>query len=56
MRVKFLRDMVFAGKPYTAGSVVDLADSRDLRRSIACKWVEVLPEKKPAPRQEGPAK
>ena len=46
MRVKFLRDMVFGGKSYAAGSVAEFAESPDLRRCLSSKWLEVVPEKK----------
>ena len=46
MRVKFLRDMVFCGKSYAAGSVAEIAESPDLRRCLSSKWLEVAPEKR----------
>lgn len=46
MRIKFLRDMVFCGKSYTAGSVAEFAESPDLRRCLSSKWLEVVPGKK----------
>lgn len=46
MKIKFLRDMVFCGKSYTAGSVAEFAESPDLRRCLNSKWLEVVPGKK----------
>lgn len=46
MKIKFLRDMVFCGKSYTAGSVAEFAESPDLRRCLNSKWLETVPGKK----------
>jgi hypothetical protein len=44
MKIKFLRDMVFAGKSYKVGTFAEVEESADLTLALGAKWAEVAPE------------